>query len=228
MATPPNTAERRRAGRPPRGQAERDGTEVRELLLDAATALAIERGFDGAALREIADRAGVSSAMIAYYFGDRRGLYEAMFERALGRISGELTVAMNALPPGADPIETLIRIHSAAIAADPWIPQLMAREVLASEGSLRERFKQQMGDGPLPLMRGVIEGAIEQGLLRRDLDPTLCVMTLLSMTAFPYLMAPVLGDRLGIELDDAFRERLVEHNLALITRGLRAREEELT
>ena len=228
MLSSPASTERRRAGRPSRSDSERDGAVVRERLLDAATALAIERGFDGAALREIADRAGVSSGMVAYYFGDRRGLYEAMSERAFGRISSELTDAMDALPPGADPIETLIRIHSAAIAADPWIPQLVAREVLASEGSLRERFKELIGNGPLSLMRGVIENTIEHGLLRQDLDPTLCVMTLLSMTAFPYLMAPVLGDLLGIELDDAFRERLVEHNLALITRGLRAREEQLT
>jgi AcrR family transcriptional regulator len=227
MASPPPAPVSRRAGRPSR-DASGDGSEVRERLLDAATSFAIERGFDATGIREIAERAGVSSGMIAYYFGGRNGLHEAMFERAFERLSAQLSDAINSPPPGADPIESMIRIHSAAIAANPWIPQLMAREVLASEGSLREKFAERVGSGPLGLMRQAIEDAIERGLLRKDLDPALCVMTLGSLTAFPYLMAPVLGDRLGIELDDAFLKRLVEHNLALIARGLRAREEDVT
>ena len=48
----------------------------------AATELAVERGFEASGLREIAARAEVSPGMIAYYFGDRSGLHEAIFERA--------------------------------------------------------------------------------------------------------------------------------------------------
>jgi AcrR family transcriptional regulator len=164
--------------------------------------------------------------MIAYYFGSRRGLYEAMFERAIDRLGSKLATQLETLPPGADPIETLIRTHTTAIAAEPWIPQLIAREVLAREGSLREHFKQHVGAEPLGLVRGAINDAIERGVLRSELDPTLTLFTLLSLSAFPYLIGPVLGDQLGIELDEAFRERLIDHNLALVARGLRAREED--
>jgi len=223
MDVPATTADTKRPGRPTRGD-----SNVRDRLIDAATGLAIERGFDAAGIREIADRAGVSSGMISYYFGDRRGLYEAMFERATGRLSNQLSAALNTLPSGADAIETMIRLHSAALAADPWIPQLLAREVLAKEGNLRTSFAERVGEGPLRLMLEAIEEAIERGVLRSDLDPALCVLSLASMSVFPYLVAPVLGDQLGIVLDDDFRRRLVEHNLALIARGLRAREEEIS
>ena len=232
MANPPSAvdpsaddSDRRGPGRPARD--DEDSSDVRNRLLDAATEFAIERGFDGTGIREIADRAGVSSGMIQYYFGGRRGLHEAMFDRAFDRLRSQLSATLDALPPGADTIETLIRVHAAAIAADPWIPKLVAREVLADQGSLREHFKERVGDGPLMLMRRAIEEAIERGVLRKDLDPTLCLMTLGSLSAFPYLMVPILGDRLGLELDEGFEERLVEHNLALIARGLRAREEDL-
>jgi len=214
----------KRPGRPTRD----DGEAVRERLLAAATELTIDRGFDAAGIREIADRAGVSSGMIAYYFGSRRGLYEAMFARAIDSLSATLASELGALPPGGDPIETLIRTHATAIAAEPWILQLLAREVLAREGNLREHFKKHVGPEPLGLVRRAITDAISRGALRGDLDPTLTLFTLLSLTAFPYLIGSVLGDQLDIELDDTFRERLVEHNLALIARGLRAREEGLT
>lgn len=205
---------------------DREGEVVRDRLLEAATALTIERGFDAAGIREIAERAGVSSGMIAYYFGSRRGLYEAMFERAVDSLSSNLAMELDALPPDGDPIETLIRAHTTAIAAEPWILQLIAREVLAREGSLREHFKKHVGPKPLGLVRRAVTDAIRRGALRSDLDPTLTLFTLLSLTAFPYLIGSVLGDQLDIELDDTFRERMVEHNLALIARGLRAREKE--
>ncbi len=225
MTAPRTPLHARRPGRPRTKQF--GSGKVYEQLLDAATELAIERGFDSIGIREIAERAGVSSGMIAYYFGDRSGLYEAMFERAFDRLSGRLRTALESLPPGADAIETLLSIHSAAMSADPWLPQLLAREVLARDGSSRERFAQRVADGPFALMQRAIEEAIERGLLRRDLDPLLVVLSVASLAAFPYLIVPVVGDQLGIELDAAFRKRLLEHNLALISRGLRARPEEL-
>jgi AcrR family transcriptional regulator len=216
----------RRAGRPTRRQAGSEASRsVRERLLDAATGLAIERGFDATGIREIAERAGVSSGMIAYYFGGRRGLYEAMFDRALDRLRTRIAEAIDPVGSRRDPIEALMRLHASALAADPWIPQLLAREVLAREGGLRDRFRERAGE-LLDLIGRAVEEAIETGALRSDLDPALCVLTLGSLSAFPFLIAPVLGDRLGISLDEASRERLLEHHLALIERGMRAPEEE--
>ena len=83
-----DTAPARRPGRP--RQDDPRAAEVRERLLDAATELTLEHGFDNCGLREIAARAEVSSGMIAYYFGDRRGLYDAMFTRALERVGAQV------------------------------------------------------------------------------------------------------------------------------------------
>ena len=223
MSSPTPTSDRRRPGRPARSAG-----DVRERLIEAATELAIERGFDAAGIREIADRAGVSSGMISYYFGDRRGLNEAMFERALERMTRDVEEALSTLPEGADSIETLVRLHSAGLAADPWLPQLIAREVLATKGGLRARFADRMRDSAIGLVLDSIESAIATGKIRSDVDPSLCVLSLASLSVFPYLIGPVLGDRLGLEIDDTFHERLVHHNLGLIARGLRAREEETT
>jgi AcrR family transcriptional regulator len=216
-------AVRRRPGRP---AGDDGGGDVRERLLDTATRLAIERGFDAAGIREIAERAGVSSGMIAYYFGGRRGLQEAMFDRALDRLRARVAEAVTRVGSPGDPIEALMRLHASALTADPWIPQLLAREVLPREGSLRDRFQQHAGE-VLDLIRRAVEEAIERGVLRSDLDPAMCVLTLGSLSAFPFLIAPVLGDRLEIALDEGFGERLLAHNLELIGRGLRAREEDL-
>jgi len=221
MSSPSPSSHRRGPGRPASGS-EAEKTEVREQLLDAAQSLAIERGLDGAGIREIAERAGVSSGMISYYFGDRRGLHEAMFQRAFERMSEQFRQALEAQGERADLLETLLRIHTSALAADPWLPRLIAREVLGREGDFRNRFVELAGAGPLELMRSTIEAGVASGKLRAGVDPILCMLTIAGLSAFPYLAGPLLGEMMGFELDDDFRDRLVEHNIQLIANGLRA------
>lgn len=61
-----------------------DGAESRQRLLLAALALFAEKGFAKTATREIAQAAGVNIAAISYYFGDKAGLYRAVFTEPLG------------------------------------------------------------------------------------------------------------------------------------------------
>jgi AcrR family transcriptional regulator len=223
----PRKAPRRRPGRP--RQDDPRAAEVRQQLLDAATELALEHGFDASGLREIARRAGVSTAMIAYYFGDRRGLYEAMFQRALDRVRRQVETLLAEEEGPGDRLDEIVRIHVAALAADPWLPQLIIREVLAAaDPKVRDRFADRVGDGPLLLMIRWLEEEQERGVLRADLDPKLMAITLASLSAFPFLFLPILGERIGVKLDADFPARLIEHNQKLLGNGMRARSEQPT
>jgi AcrR family transcriptional regulator len=57
-----------------------DGQEARCRLLDAALALFSENGFAKTSTREIARAAKANIASISYYFGDKQGLYRAVFD----------------------------------------------------------------------------------------------------------------------------------------------------
>jgi len=57
-----------------------DGQEARNRLLDAALKLFAEQGFAKTSTREIALAAQANVASISYYFGDKDGLYRAVFE----------------------------------------------------------------------------------------------------------------------------------------------------
>jgi AcrR family transcriptional regulator len=60
------------------GRRSRDAAASRRALLAAAGALFHERGYEGATVREIGERAGVDAALIARYFGGKEGLYLAV------------------------------------------------------------------------------------------------------------------------------------------------------
>jgi AcrR family transcriptional regulator len=56
-----------------------DGSQARNRLLDAALQLFAEQGFAKTSIREIALAAQANVASISYYFGDKAGLYRAVF-----------------------------------------------------------------------------------------------------------------------------------------------------
>ena len=56
-----------------------DGEASRERLLHAALNLFAHQGFAKTSTREIAEAAGTNLAAIKYYFGDKAGLYRAVF-----------------------------------------------------------------------------------------------------------------------------------------------------
>jgi AcrR family transcriptional regulator len=54
-----------------------DGAQARERILLCALRLFVARGYASTPVRDIAQEAGVNIAAIAYYFGDKAGLYRA-------------------------------------------------------------------------------------------------------------------------------------------------------
>ncbi len=68
------TPARRRRGRRP------GGVDTRDALLAAARTEFAERGFDGATVRVIADRAGVDPAMVNHWFGGKEALFTAALD----------------------------------------------------------------------------------------------------------------------------------------------------
>jgi AcrR family transcriptional regulator len=56
------------------------GENTRAALLDAARVEFTDRGFDGATVRTIAQRAGVDAAMVNHWFGGKDGLFVAAME----------------------------------------------------------------------------------------------------------------------------------------------------
>src|SRR3954447_6930492 len=59
-----------------------DAAASRRALLDAASVLFDERGYERTTVREIGERAGVDAALIARYFGGKEGLYLASLAEA--------------------------------------------------------------------------------------------------------------------------------------------------
>jgi AcrR family transcriptional regulator len=58
----------------------RAGRTARQRILDAAEEMFAQFGFDGVSMRQISLKAGVPVTLVAYHFGDKLGVYRAVFE----------------------------------------------------------------------------------------------------------------------------------------------------
>lgn len=74
MAAPHDPPRVRRRGR------RSGGDDTRSALLDAARAAFAERGYEGATVRHIAERAGVDAAMVNHWFGGKEALFTASLD----------------------------------------------------------------------------------------------------------------------------------------------------
>ena len=212
----------RRPGRPVRAEGE-SADAVRQRLVDTARALFTRRGFGEVSVREIAREAGVTPAMIAYYFGDKQGLYEAMLTSVFDTLLGRVRELAGQSPTSTAPVEAFIRLYVGTIQAQPWLPALLLREILIADSALRARFIERFAARAAAILPALLSAEIAGGALRADLDPKLAVLSMIGMCVFPFMAHPIAGKALGYELDTDFAERLVAHTRALFLDGARSR-----
>lgn len=106
----PAAATPARRGRPPKVRGEVVGA-TREAILDAAEDLFSKHGFYGVTIREVAREAGVDTALVHYYFGAKRGLFDAVFLRRAEVWNNERVDAINRYArdnPGTMTLEGLL------------------------------------------------------------------------------------------------------------------------
>jgi AcrR family transcriptional regulator len=163
--------------------------------------------------------------MIAYYFGDKQGLYDALIQDAIGHVLARLQSLAAREGKTEDPVDAFLSVYLHTLVAEPWIPQLLVREVLAHDSPLRRRFRDGFAEPALGALVSLLLAEREQDRLRPDLDVRLAVLSLIGMTVFPFLVHPVLGDVFGYRLDAGFRDRLHRHTHRLFLDGARPRSE---
>ena len=83
-----------------RSKAEQRADSV-EQILDAAEHLFSRNGFYGVTMRDVAERVGIHTSLIHYYFEDKRKLFNAVFERRAGETSRRRMIALEAYEAAA-------------------------------------------------------------------------------------------------------------------------------
>ena len=195
-----------------------DAPDQRAVALDAALACFVRQGIAATSLRDIAREAGVTPALLHYYFGDRQQLLDAVVaERVMPAVLSVRERLAQAGDDVADIVAAFVCGVTDAIARHPWWPQLWVREVLCEGGALRDLLVQRIAPDIARLLAGRFAAAQAAGRLNADLDPRLLLPTLVGLTMFPAAGAPIW--RQVFDADDLGLDDVRGHALALLDRG---------
>ncbi len=131
-------------------------SSVRDRILTAARAEFAASGLRGASVRSIGARADVTAAMINYYFGSKRALYDQIVHEAQAKLLTRLSGALKGIDESDLPAR-LTATYFDFLSEEREFQRLVLREVLdQGEGvsmfvrehvvPLRELFEEQFGD----------------------------------------------------------------------------------
>ncbi|MDT4826940.1 HTH-type transcriptional regulator BetI [compost metagenome] len=198
-----------------------DSPLQRERLLNAAVDTFAHTGIKAASLRSIAQQAGVTPALVNYYFGNKQRLTEAVVEERLLPLIED--VAARLQQAGDSPRELVgqfVRGISEMVVSHPWIPPLWVREILCEGGALRDLLTTRVAPLIPLLLARRFAAAQACGDLNPALDPRLLVVSLIGLTMLPHAAAPLWrGIFANPQIGD---EALIAHTLALLEHGMEA------
>jgi TetR/AcrR family transcriptional regulator len=214
----------RRAGARPRRSRGRDPQATRDGLLTAATQLFAARGFDAVSVAQIAQRAGVTKALINYHFGGKHKLYVIIMSSTFSEIVERVEHLAASTRPAPEQLREFVAlVGEMATTRRPHFPAMMLREVLAGGAHLAPEVVPYLVR-VLGAVRRIVEHGVRDGTLR-PVDPIFTHLSLVGSLLFFFATAPF-RERLASATDPPLRTpsaaEYVQHLQELIARGLAA------
>lgn len=208
--------EPRRPGRPA-GSANKQ--EQRNRLLDTAMKLFAEQGIAETPLSAIAREAGVTPALMHYYFNSRDQLLDALIDERIQPRRAALGEMFNS--NASDPVTVITHVaeHLMQTCAEhPWFPALWMREIISDNGVLRQRIIERHG-------KVHYEGAIDrirqwqaQGKVNPHIEPTLLFISIFGLIVVPLIASKTWNND---PMKHKFNpEDIARHAIALLAHGV--------
>ncbi|AMF93455.1 TetR/AcrR family transcriptional regulator [Vibrio fluvialis] len=202
----------RKAGRP------QQPTDVRELLLQHAKELFTVMDYDKVSTRLIAQKAQVDIGMIRYYFGSKGGLFETMLRETLAPMKEQIDHLL--ADSNHQNLTEVMRTYYREMIKVPHFPRLIMQVMQMPPSELqRQLIEKVILDVTKPVQDMMFQKLIQRGVVRPDVDPQLCRVSYISLMVFPFIAPRALLAVHGIELNEEFLDRLIEHNIRLMEQG---------
>ncbi len=189
--------------------------DKRRQILDAAVRVFAGRGYETARVGDVAGEAGVAYGLVYHYFGSKKGVLEAVFHEAWGRLLAALAQAERSGGDAAEQLSLVVKIVLRTWRDDPDLVRLLVREVMRSPAIQDEL--DQIGQAFAAFERIVVRGQRE-GTFRAGVDPRLA-----AFFVYGALDEILTGWVLGTLPDDAKTVAAAEREvIATCVGGLRA------
>lgn len=197
-----DTVQAREPVREDGGERRRDPVATKAALLQAAVTEYAAKGFAGARIDEIAQRAGVNKQLVYHYYGSKDELYRAALEHVYAGIrEREKALHLSDLPPLAA-MERLIGFSFDYLAEHPEFIALLNDENRHDARHIRGSERLEQMHSPLvSLIAETLERGVAEGVFRDDLEPVQLYVSIAGLSYFFFSNNRTLSTIFGRRLD---------------------------
>lgn len=161
----------------------------RQSVLEAAEHEFCVHGLDGARTTEIARRAGVTHAMLHYYFDTKRDLFRAVVENRSAQMRRSVASAVDEIDGGIkDMLLSLVDRYFSFFRANPLLPRLMLFEIQQHPEYMQELalvVRSQIAE-VLTALQARLDRAFAAGEIEKT-DAFTIVYDIMSLTVFTFI-----------------------------------------
>ena len=155
-------------------------TKKQLQLLDTAESLFSQKGFDGTSVRDIAEAAGINTAMISYYFGSKEKLMEEIFERKSLNIKEKVANLLK--DDSLDPLEkmySLVDMYIEGILSRKTFHRILLCEQIINQNPSIIMMLDKMKTKNSEYINDLIRLGQKKGMFRKNIDIPMMTNTLM-------------------------------------------------
>ena len=196
-----------------------------QQILAAAEQEFLTRGYDGARTTSIAQAAGVTHAMLHYYFRTKEQLFERIVDEKFETMSHSMFAIMgDPSLPIVERIKGGIEAHFDFVAQNPLLPRFVINEIISRPERYDVLYKRvgAIIDNVYRGLQSEINRSAERGEIER-VDIKMLFISIMSLNIFTFLaypfMEPLMGE-LMVNRERFLAERKAE-NIETILRRIK-------
>lgn len=202
-----------------------EGGNKEKAILDAAEQVFLDKGYAASRTTEIAKMAGVTHAMLHYYYRTKENLFNKVFDEKIQLLNNSFSLVFGKDLPFLEKVKLAVETHFDFLAENPKLPSFLLREVITNQ-ERKEVFKGMLFPKLVKVFISLekeIKAEIEKGTIV-DISPANLLLNIGSLNAASIVAVLVLFEDEDEQVNKAKEEFLRQRkasNVDFILRSLR-------
>ena len=169
-----------------------------EKILGAALTVFQEKGFDGARMREIAEKAKINKGLLHYYFRTKDTLFDAVFEIAFKAMFGKVNDIVNSDLPVFEKLKLFVNAYISFLSKNSFLARFIISEICRNPNKFIQNLLKKVGKPNIEKIENQVNAEIKAGIIK-PIEPKQLLMNLISLCVFPIIGRPMIQNIMDID-----------------------------
>ncbi len=161
-----------------------------EKIIQSAEEIFLEKGFDGARMREISERAGINKGLLHYYFKTKDKLFERIFYVAFNQMIGRMNQLIEQDMPIQEKLSTFVDRYLDFLEKHPLLPRFLIHEMTRKGQDFIKSFTGHIRTPAIESLKLQVDEAAAAGQIKA-VDVEHLLINSIALCVFPFIAKPM-------------------------------------